>query len=149
MRVSDIGHLSIKAGQPFTTIDLQLRDDARRFEGGIVGYSAICGLGASLSLFLKIGVPRIEEYIAQLTDHAAAGLQERGFKVISPRGAKEKSGIVSIELPTVEEAERLHHRLDKLNFVLSRYGRIIRIAPHFFNEQAEIDALLQSLQGNA
>jgi cysteine desulfurase/selenocysteine lyase len=145
MRVSGIGHLSIKPGQPFTAIDLQLRDDARRFEGGIVGYSAVCGLGASLSLFLKIGVPRIEEYIARLTDYAVAALQDRGFKVISPRGATEKSGIVSIELPSVEEAERLHQQLDRHNFVLSRYGRIIRVAPHFFNEQAEIDALLRSM----
>jgi selenocysteine lyase/cysteine desulfurase len=146
MRVSDIGHLSIRPGQPFTAIDLRLRDDARRFEGGIVGYSAVCGLGASLSMFLKIGMHHIEAYITQLTDYTAAALQSSGFKVVSPRGAGEKSGIVSIELPTLEEAERLHQKLDKLKFVLSRYGRIIRVAPHFFNEKAEIDALLQAME---
>ena len=53
---------------------------------------------------------------------------------------------MAIELPTLEEAERLHQKLDKLNFVLSRYGRIIRVAPHFFNEQGEINALLQAMQ---
>jgi selenocysteine lyase/cysteine desulfurase len=42
-----------------------------------------------------------------------------------------------------------HQKLDKLNFVLSRYGRIIRVAPHFFNEQAEINQLLEALQGAA
>ena len=59
----------------------------------------------------------------------------------------EKSGIVAVELPSVEQAERLHQKLDNLNFVLSRYGRIIRVAPHFFNERTEIDALLQAMQG--
>jgi cysteine desulfurase / selenocysteine lyase len=147
MRVSGIGHLSMKPGQPFTAIDLRLRNDARRFEGGIVGYSAVCGLGASLTMFLEIGMSRIEDYIARLTDYAATALQDRGFKVISPRGAKEKSGIVAVELPSVEEAERLHQKLDNLNFVLSRYGRIIRVAPHFFNEQAEINRLLEAMQG--
>jgi cysteine desulfurase / selenocysteine lyase len=146
MRVSGIGHLSMMTGQPFTAIDLRLRDDARRFEGGIVGYSAVCGLGASLTMFLEIGMSRIEDYIAGLTDYAAAALQDRGFKVISPRGAKEKSGIVAVELPSVEGAQRLHQKLDKLNFVLSRYGRIIRVAPHFFNDQAEINRLLEAMQ---
>lgn len=145
MRVSGVGHLSIKPGQPFTVVDLQLRDDARRFEGGIVGYSAVCGLGASLAMFLEIGVPRIEAYIIRMTDYAVAGLLDRGFKIISPRGAGEKSGIVSFESSSLEEAERLHQKLDKLNFVLSRYGRVIRVAPHFFNEQAEIDMLLQAM----
>ena len=145
MRVSGIGHLSMQPGQPFTAIDLRLRDDARRFEGGIVGYSAVCGLGASLEMFLEIGISRIEDYIAGLTDYTAAALQDRGFKVISPRGAKEKSGIVAIELPSVEEAEHLHQKLDSLHFVLSRYGRIIRVAPHFFNEQAEINQLVDAL----
>jgi cysteine desulfurase / selenocysteine lyase len=145
MRVSDIGHLSIVPGQPFTAIDLKLREDARRFEGGIVGYSAICGLGASLSLFLQIGMPKIETYIANLTDYAAAALENSGFRVISPRRPGEKSGIVSFELATVEQAERLHQKLDQKNFVLSRYGKVIRVAPHFFNEQTEIDALLHAM----
>ena len=101
MRVSDIGHLSIVPGQPFTAIHLNLRDDARRFEGGIVGYSAICGLGASLSMFLQIGISQIEEYIARLTDYATTALQNNGFRVISPRRPGEKSGIVSFELPTL------------------------------------------------
>jgi selenocysteine lyase/cysteine desulfurase len=149
MRVSGVGHLSMKPGQPFTALDFQLRDDARRFEGGIVGYSAVCGLGASLRMFLEIGMPAIEEYIARLSDYATAALQDLGFKVISPRGAKQKSGIVAIELPSFEKAENLHQKLDRLNFVLSRYGRIIRVAPHFFNEQAEINALLKAMQGAA
>jgi selenocysteine lyase/cysteine desulfurase len=146
MRVSDNGHLSIRAGQRFTAIDLRLRGDARRFEGGIVGYSAVCGLGASLSMFLKIGMRQIEAYNTQLTDYTVAALQSSGFEVISPRGTGEKSGIVSVELPSLDEAERLHQKLDNLKFVLSRYGRIIRVAPHFFNEQAEIDALLRAMQ---
>jgi hypothetical protein len=78
----------------------------------------------------------------------AAALQSGDFKVVSPRGAGEKSGIVSIELTTVEEAKRHHHTFDNLNFILSRYGRIIRMAPHFFNEQVEIGALLQAMQKN-
>ena len=145
MRVSGIGHLSIKPEQPFTTIDLQLRDDARRFEGGIVAYSAVCGLGASLAMFLEIGVANIEKYILELTDYAVDKLQDRGFKVISPRGAGEKSGIVAIELISPDEAQRLHQKLDARNFVLSRYGKIIRIAPHFFNDRGDIDALLAEM----
>lgn len=65
--------------------------------------------------------------------------------MISPRRPGEKSGIVSFELATVEQAERLHQKLDQKNFVLSRYGKVIRVAPHFFNEQTEIDALLHAM----
>ena len=96
-------------------------------------------------MFLDIGVAGIQDYIFRLTDYAVGGLQERGFKVVSPRGEKEKSGIVAVELASLEDAERLHQKLDRLNFVLSRYGRIMRVAPHFFNEQSEITALLQAM----
>jgi len=145
MRVSDVGHLSMRPEQPFTTINFQLRDDARRFEGGIIAYSAVCGLGASLAMILEIGVANIEKYILDLTDYAAEGLQGRGLKVVSPRGPAEKSGIVAIELPSDDAAQQLHQRLDARNFVLSRYGRVIRVAPHFFNDRTDIDALLAEI----
>jgi selenocysteine lyase/cysteine desulfurase len=115
--------------------------DARRFEPGVQNHVGLCGLAASLDLILDAGPPAIEQHVLALTAYAAASLRERGCEILSPLGAGERSGILafrSLRTPTPELVQRL---AAQRVFVSARGGGI-RVAPHLYNTQEEIDRLL-------
>ena len=146
MHVMNAGHLSVERASEFSNFNLTWRADARRFEGGVVSHPLICGLRRSLELFLELGIARIEVAILSLTDELVAGLERLGYGVASPRGPREKSGIVSISLGSEESARALRTRLAELDIVVSHHGPILRFAVGFYNTRAEIAGVLSALK---
>lgn len=146
MYVTNLGHLSVKKSKPFTEINYDLKDNARRFEGGVVSYSAFAGMRESVDMFLKVGTARIEKQIVKLGDQAVEGLKSLGYPVVSHRAPEEKSGIVAFALSSEGEAESIHQALDRQNIVISRHANTLRVAPHFYNDESDIEAFLAALR---
>ena len=57
---------------------LELPDEARRFEPGMLNFPALAMLEESLDLILKVGIETIEARVLALTDRLAAGLSRAG-----------------------------------------------------------------------
>jgi len=117
---------------------------ARRFEIGSLNHLGLAGLGASLDLLLGVGIERIEERVLLLTDRLMVELKRKGYRVITPPGRQERAGIVSF-VPGDEDPEELAARLKGAGVVVSARGPGIRVSPHFYNSDCEIDALMQAL----
>ena len=125
--------------------DSPLRSDARRFEEGSPNVAGIWGFEASLRLLMEVGIARIEERIMALTDYLIAGLQEREYPIISPIASlPERSGIVTF-LPKSGDVEELDRGLTEADVVVSQRGPGIRVSPHFYNTEEDIDRLLGAL----
>ena len=125
--------------------DSPLRADARRFEEGSLNFLGIHGLGASLELLLEVGIPRIEGRVLGLTDYLIAGLQERGYPIPTPIAShQERSGIVCFHHPH-HAVEGLEQRLRKARVIISKRDQVIRVSPHFYNDETDIDQLLDAL----
>jgi len=125
--------------------DSPLRDDCGRFEEGSPNLLGIHGLGASLELLLEVGIPRIEERVLGLTDYLIAGLQERGCNITTPiASSRERSGIVCFNHPH-HALDYLEQRLSKARVIISKRGQVIRVSPHFYNDETDIDQLLDTL----
>ena len=125
--------------------DSPLRHDARRFEEGSLNFLGLHGLGASLELLLEAGISRIEERVLSLTDYLIAGLQERGYHITTPIASlQERSGIVCFHHPHYS-VDDLEQRLRTARVVISRRGQVIRVSPHFYNDETDIDRLLDAL----
>ena len=125
--------------------DLPWRDDARRFEEGSLNVVGAAGLDAAIKLLLSVGLETIEERILTLTDHLIEGLRQRGYRIISPIAHRhERSGIVSFQHPRHDPAD-LERRLTEAHVVISRRGAFIRVSPHFYNNEDDIDRLLSAL----
>jgi selenocysteine lyase/cysteine desulfurase len=129
--------------------DLTPHPSARRFEGGVPTFALLAGLGAALDLFLEIGVDRITRHVLALSDLAADRLARLGFEILSPRATEgEKSGIVAFVHPTIS-SERLKDSLtrDKVSVSLRtlRGRAVLRAAPHFYNNVADINHLVGTL----
>ena len=139
-----VGWTSVKSWINWTRYELNYRDGAGRFEPGTLNMLGIYALGASLELLLEHGTPEIEERIHGLTDRLATGLAERHFHVVSSRAEGEWSGVVAVTHPTSEPKDIVASLGRAGVDVAHRAGRV-RIAPHFYNTEEEVDRLLQVL----
>jgi cysteine desulfurase/selenocysteine lyase len=119
--------------------------DARRFEVGSLNHLGIAGMGGSLQLLLDVGIERIEARIRQLTDYLLAGLLDLGFMVITPHERpSERSGIISF-VPDNRDPQALAAQLLEAGVAVSARGPCIRVSPHCYNTETEIDRLLDVL----
>jgi len=148
LRPSSIGWLNVKNAQDYGAYKLDFRDDARRFDGGSYNLAGIWGLGASIGWLLEIGVDKVWERVRMLTDRLVEGVRRKGYRVVSPREAGEASGIVAFVSDTHDHSRIVSHLKQEYRTIIAqRMGRL-RASPHFYNTEAEIDALIAHLPGH-
>ena len=81
--------------QDYGNYRYEFLDNARKFDSGSYNLAGVFGLGASIELFLGIGIDRVAEHVLMLTDRLVEGVQKKGYRVISSRRSGEASGIVA------------------------------------------------------
>lgn len=131
-------------GAPEARFDKPLRGDARRFEGGTLNVAGAHALGRSVETSLELGPEDIEARILSLGARAVAGLRERGFRVLSPQGEGQRSGITVFSRADGKNA-RLLAGLRKRKIVVGYPCGNIRISPHYYNNEEDIDIFLDAL----
>ncbi|OGQ77770.1 MAG: hypothetical protein A2289_18980 [Deltaproteobacteria bacterium RIFOXYA12_FULL_58_15] len=142
MRPALVGWKSVRDPFTFDSANFILREDAARFEAGSLAWGLIAGMDKSLELIEEIGIERISTRIRSLLERAASGLARLGCKV-GPAPA-DRAGILTFA-PPAGELESLFDSLKRAGFSLSmRRGRL-RISPHFYNTDEEIDRLLATV----
>jgi selenocysteine lyase/cysteine desulfurase len=105
----------------------------------------IYALGAALELLLEMGPAAIERRVLSLADQAGSGLAEMGFEIVSSRRPGETSGIVAAVHPRLPAAELVERLAGRGIVVSTRAGRL-RVAPHAYNTEGEIERLLVGLR---
>lgn len=123
--------------------ELELATDARRFEYGNPNYLGIWVMRHCLELILSIGVDRIERRVRELTTSLYEQVEERGFKVVTPKAWHERAGILSFDIPEPESVRQL--LMERKIVVNVRDGGTLRVAPHFFNTRQDIETLVDAL----
>lgn len=142
--VSTVGAYSVVDEHDYLNYNLTFKPNSRRFEHGTENAAGICGLRASLELLGRIGADVVSQRVLMLTEYFCEGIRDRGYSVMSPRGAGEASGIVLFWREGMD-AKRMAQRLEEQRFVVSARGGRLRFAPHFYNTHEEVDALLGAL----
>jgi len=143
-----VGWRSVRDNWNYDDYHTDLQESAGRFEEGTPNTGGIYALGAAVDLLMELGQAAVEERVLALTDHLEEGLRQRGAELLSPREPAEKSGIVAFRLPS-EPPEQTTARLGERGiFTATRRGGV-RVSPHFYNTEQELDALLAVLDGTA
>ncbi len=137
------GWLAVENSWDFFDYQLDFLPSGERFEPGMFNVAGVVGANASLEMFLEIGPKNIEKAVLQLTDYLIAQLQFAGFEIITPLEPAMRSGIVTFR-HTAAEALFAFLCANKLHVSL-RDG-LIRVAPHFYNTEAEIDHLISMIK---
>jgi selenocysteine lyase/cysteine desulfurase len=103
-----------------------------------------------MELILEVGVENISRELLRKRERLASAVQSKGYSVLSADAPQHAaSGIVSFSRPGLDLAV-LNQKLLEKNVVSSvrtdRQGRnYIRLAPHFYNTDSELDRVLELL----
>lgn len=149
LRPLGVGWNSVVAGTDYSRIELNLRDEAARYEGGSHNMAGFIGLAASLDLLTGLGLgPQkspLADQILAVTDHACQRLKELCATLLAPREPEHRSGIVTFQLPGHEPNE-LRRRLEQAGFIVRFRAGGVRLSPHAYNTREEVDALADELR---
>lgn len=118
-------------------------DGAGRYEAGVPGFASAAGLAAALELGNRIGRETIRERVEARVERLLEGLRRIGLAAFGPRSREERSGIVAFAIPGDPDA--WFRELAAEGFSLGVRGGRLRAAPHVYNTDDEIDALVEAL----
>jgi selenocysteine lyase/cysteine desulfurase len=145
LRATAVGAHSVVHTYDYTHIELKLKQDASRYEGGSLNVPGMFGLGASIDLLQSLGVENVAAAILDVTDLICGELQQLGLRVISPRNGEQQSGIVSFEFPGADLLAVRRHCLERGVALACRAGRI-RVSAHAYNNQEDVERLIDALK---
>jgi selenocysteine lyase/cysteine desulfurase len=150
LRPTVYGWHNLRCPDFVTREELKFRPDARRYEAGSANLLGLAGLKAALELALEIGVDAIAAELLRKRARLVTALRERGYEVLGAGAPPENaSGIVCFHRPGADMAT-LHARLAAEGIHTSlradRVGqRYLRLSPHYYNSDAELDRALAQL----
>lgn len=145
LRVVGPGWNSVVHRQDWENRDLVLDPGARRFEGGTQNLAGMMGLGASLDLLLSCGVDAVWAHVDGLCDRLVAALSDAGATVLTDRSGGGASAIVTFVVDGRDPPD-LAARLVEQRFAVRARGGGVRVSPHGYNTEAEIDAFVTAVR---
>lgn len=141
---AEVGWKSVINPLDFTNIHFDLENSAKKFESGSMNIPGIVTLGASLKLFNKYGPENIENQILNLSRYACKLLKEKNISLVTKDEDFCRSGIVAFKTKD-KDIDETYKLLINKNIQLSKRGEFLRISPHFYNTEQEIEKFIDML----
>ncbi|MCH8056807.1 MAG: aminotransferase class V-fold PLP-dependent enzyme [Proteobacteria bacterium] len=116
--------------------------NARRFEAGTPPVPNTYMAEAGLAILHEIGLEAIERRIGELTTAIKDAATEAGYQLASPVNSSHHGAMITLRS---NDDNRLVASLAEDNIVVSCRNGNLRISPHFYNNQADIEFLFRAL----
>jgi kynureninase len=132
--------------EPFS-FDLEHLDfhpTARRFETGTHPAANAYVAQGGLEIIREVTPERIRERHGELTEYVMRRADEAGLPVRTPRERTGRGGVVNVGVG--EQAEKVFEALYERDVCVDYRGDGIRVSPHFFTTEADIDRLFEALR---
>lgn len=127
----------------FDNMRIRMSKNASKFELSTPHFPNIIALKAAIGYISKISILRIEERIRYLTQYLIDRLAELKIQVLSPLAEIHRSAIIVFKS---RSPEHLVTYLGKRQIIVSARGGGIRVSPHFYNNEGDIDRLISALK---
>ncbi len=128
----------------FDNQHLAYHETARRLEHGTPPAPVYPIALGGLEIIEEVGVPQIRERQGELTDHVIAQADHAGLPVRTPRDRNARGGVVNVGVGP--GAGTICHALLDRDVCTDFRGDGLRISPHFFNTEADIDRCFDELR---
>jgi kynureninase len=145
-----VGWAAHEAPFEFATGRVRYAAAPERFQSGTPNVPSLFSARAGYEIVASIGVPAIRARSLQLTRRLIDAALADGHRLNTPTGDRERGGSVILDVPNGGAvADELIRRGVIVDY---RPGAGIRMAPHFYNTDAEIDhamAMLREIAGSS
>jgi kynureninase len=127
----------------FETGAIRYAPGIERFQSGTPNVPALASARAGYEIVAEIGVAAIREKSLRLTRRLLEAAAGRGWRLKTPDADAERGGSVVIDVPGADAVtDELIRRGVIVDF---RPGAGIRLAPHFYSSDADIDRAVSTL----
>jgi selenocysteine lyase/cysteine desulfurase len=127
----------------FADPEAAMMDSAMRFEPGGLAFLPLFGMDSAIELLLETGMDQIESEISSLSSTLREGILSLGLNLVTP--LRQKGGTTSIQMESELET-RFLNRCRELKISIMKRGEVVRISPHAFCSQEEVQQVLQVLK---
>jgi len=139
----DVSWMAVEGSDDFTRLtdyDLKWRHDARRFEFVTLPYQDYAGMNASLDLFNEVGFANVARCAQRLGERIVNWAVSRDdVELVTPADPRYRAAVIAVRPIDALGASR---RLSAAGVVHSFREGSIRLSPHFYNTDEEIDRAL-------
>jgi len=136
---------SLNIARELPDFHFELHDDARKYLYATPAFGAVYQLGAALDYLLDVGVANIERHTVALARRLRDGLTAQGHRLLTPPG--NGSAIVVFEHDHDPDAVRRSLEEAAVRLTLREGGAQVRVGAALFNNEREIDRLLEITDG--
>jgi selenocysteine lyase/cysteine desulfurase len=121
-----------------------LPQEARVFDVPETGnFLNLYALEASLEFVERAGVKTVAEHCGRLLNRLAEGLRRRGYRLSAAAQPEHRSTILGFKAESLEATTKLHQKLRANDVAVSLRHGMIRVSPYLYNDDADIDRLLE------
>lgn len=118
-------------------------DSARKFELGFYVVLNLAGMKAAVKYFQHLGIENIQRHNHRLIDRLAEYIKSnRHYKITSSMAPSHRSSIFTF---TCDNYKELYQEIVKRKIILAQREGSLRVSVHFFNNDDDIDKLLEVL----
>jgi selenocysteine lyase/cysteine desulfurase len=125
--------------------EMPLAKTASRFEAGTPSFLSFTAANTAMKMLLDFGVENVQKRVLHLTNHLIEKVKEPGFKLQTPEEKHHRSGIVNFK---IDKPQKIVDKLRKKGIVVSARANGIRVSPHFYNTEEEIDKLIRETKAS-
>lgn len=123
--------------------EIDFADDAFRFLNGTPGIPALYSARSGYQIVNQIGVEAIRAKSVRQTQLLILLAEEAGFQINTPRDPNQRGGVVILDIP---EGKAVTKELARREILVDyRPGAGVRIAPHFYTTDEELDHTVQNI----
>jgi selenocysteine lyase/cysteine desulfurase len=141
-RPTAIGWWAMRDPFTFDVQHIDLAPNARRFEYGTPAVAAAYTARAGIALLEEIGIPTVRERHMRLSQRLVDGALAQGWRLGCVREAERRTPIVTLRHPDPGAAV---DALREKGCIADYRPGLVRLSPHHFNTEDEIDATLELL----
>jgi cysteine desulfurase / selenocysteine lyase len=117
----------------------KLPEAAEKYEGGMLNFASIYGMRESIRMIFEIGQERIERRVLELAGLTADMLRRSGATVVN-----ESTNIVAAHWPDRDASALARSLQAERIIVAARHGNL-RVSPHFYNTEKDLEKLAARL----
>lgn len=123
----------------------EFKSEAERYEGGMLTFTVLYAMAASIEMFLEIGPAAIEQRVSEIAEKTRVVLRQAGATLLSDRDPHYISPIIAARFDGQDVSAMARRLQQEKVLVAARHGNL-RVSPHFYNDENDLARFAEVLR---